>query len=105
MKQVINGKEYEMTASHSERDIYEGCIALMESLVGSFEQYLEYIGVDLKDEAPFNADFRTTEIVERLFLWKTAHSGGTSQSMKCRELGIDPWETVRFEFGNDEEEE
>jgi hypothetical protein len=69
----------------------------MQSLMGRFEEYLDYI--DFKpdsEEERFGTQFYLTEIVERLFLWKTNHSGGTSQRMKLRELGEER-ETVTFE--------
>ena len=90
----------DMTSSHSEREIFDGCVALMQELTGHFERYLEYIGVDIKgedDEERFGVKFYNTVIVERLFLWNTSHSGGTSQRLKCRELGIDDAGTVTFE--------
>lgn len=99
-------KEYDMTSSHSEKDIYEGCLALMNELTDRFYEYLEFLEVDLSEypeEEQFDATFNTTEIVERLFLWRTYHSGGTSQRMKCEELGIDPWKEVHFKFDTDEE--
>lgn len=96
---IIDG--HEMTASHSEADIYKGCVALMQELMNRFEEYLDYIGVEPKedydDEERFCTQFYPTEIVERLFLWNTRHSGGTSQLLKCRELGIDEDKTVIFE--------
>ena len=87
----------DMTSSHSEKEILNGCIALMQSLMGRFEEYLDYI--DFKpdsEEERFGTQFYLTEIVERLFLWKTHHSGGTSQLMKLRELGEER-KTVTFE--------
>ena len=95
---IVDG--YEMTASHSEADIYKGCIALMQELMGRFEDYLDFIGLDPKeaeDEEHFSTAFYPTHIVERLFLWNTGHSGGTSQLMKCREIGIDTDDRVVFE--------
>ena len=89
-----------MTESHSEAEIYKGCIALMQELMGRFEEYLDFIGLDPKeanDEERFATYFYPTHIVERLFLWRTHHSGGTSQRLKCRELGIDDDEEVIFE--------
>lgn len=65
---IVDG--YEMTASHSEADIYMGCIALMQELMGSFEEYLDFIGLDPKDandEERFATYFYPTHIVERLF--------------------------------------
>lgn len=76
------------TESHSERDIYDGCVELMQMLMGRFERYLDFIGVpvtpkeDKDNEEYFSTQFYVTEIVERLFLWNTSHSGGTSTWMK-----------------------
>lgn len=95
---IVDG--HEMTKSHSEKHIYEGCIALMQELMERFEEYLDFIGVEPKepdDEEGFATYFYPTHIVERLFLWHTRHSGGTSQLLKCRELGIDEDKTVIFE--------
>ena len=95
---IVDG--HEMTESHSEAEIYKGCIALMRELMGQFEDYLDFIGLDPKegnDEEHFATYFYPTHIVERLFLWGTQHSGGTSQHLKCEELGIDADEIVIFE--------
>lgn len=96
---IIDG--YEMTASHSEADIYKGCIALMQELMGRFEDYLDFIGLpnptEANEEECFATCFYPTHIVERLFLWNTHHSGGTSQHLKCQELGIDTDKQVIFE--------
>lgn len=100
---------HEMTASHSEADIYKGCIALMQELMGRFEDYLDYIGLDAPTNANREEQFATyfypAHIVERLFLWNTHHSGGTSQLLKCKELGIDSDRTVVFEDTRGAEEE
>ena len=95
---IIDG--HEMTASHSEADIYKGCVALMQELMDRFEEYLDFIGIDPKEvneEERFATYFYPTHIVERLFLWNTHHSGGTSQQLKCKELGIDADKHVIFE--------
>lgn len=93
------------TSSHSEKDIYEGCIALMQELMGRFEEYLDFMDIDRRDrETAFCTSFYPTHIVERLFLWKTRHSGGTSCCMKLNELGIDR-EDVTFDAYDGEEEE
>ena len=100
-------KDYDMTSSHSEKDIYDGCVELMEGLVEEFYDYLDFLGVDLKDypeDEQFKLTMHPTQIVERLFLWKTPHSGGTSQIMKCRELGIDPSKDIHFTFSDYQEE-
>lgn len=83
---------YEMTASHSEKEIYEGCLELMEEISAEWMAYMEdYLGFDPeetnRDELPMFV-FAPEHIVERLFLWHTSHSGGTSQGLKCKELGI-----------------
>lgn len=95
---IVDG--HEMTKSHGEVDVYKGCIALMQELMDRFEEYLDFIGLDPKqaeDEECFSTYFYPAHIVERLFLWNTGHSGGTSQRLKCRELGIDDNKTVIFE--------
>jgi len=102
---IVDG--HEMTASHSETDIYKGCVALMQELMERFEEYLNYIGVEpmgADDEERFYTSFYPTHIVERLFLWNTRHSGGTSQHLKCRELGIDTDNTVIFKDSRNAEE-
>lgn len=94
----------DMTSSHNEADIYKGCISLMDTLTGNFYEWLDFIGVDvvkLDAEEQFVARFYPTEIVERLFLWRTKHSGGTSQRMKCKELGIDADKMVTFDFSEE----
>ena len=98
----------DMTSSHSEKDIYNGCISLMNTLTGRFYEWLDFIGVDitkLDDEEQFCTAFYPTEIVERLFLMKTSHSGGTSQRMKCAELGINTNKMVTFDFSEELENE
>ena len=89
------------TESHSERDIYDGCIALMNQLIYYFEEYLDFVCVKKDDEECFSVGFYPQEIIERLFLWNTSHSGGTSQRAKCRELGIDTGKQVVFEDKRD----
>ena len=103
---IVDG--HEMTKSHSEAEIYRGCISLMQELMGRFEDYLDFIGLDPKeanDEERFATYFYPAHIVERLFLWNTSHSGGTSQLLKCRELGIDEDKTVIFEDRRGTEDE
>ena len=78
-----------MVTSQNEKAIFEGCVDLLQMLMNRFEEYLDYIGFEPDSaEERFCTQFYNTEIVERLFLWKTYHSGGTSQREKCRELGI-----------------
>lgn len=97
----------DMTSSHDEKEIYQGCIALMTDLTGKFYEWLDFIGVDvtkLDKEEQFCISYYPTEIVERLFLWKTTHSGGTSQRMKCNELDIDTDKMITFDFSDELEE-
>ena len=96
----------DMTSSQSEKHIYEECLSLMETLTDRFYDWCEMYGIDMEDlseEERFCTSFSNTEIVERLFLLHTTHSGGTSQRMKCKELGIDPSENISFGFEIPEE--
>ena len=93
----------DMTSSHSEKCIYSGCIRLMNNLVDEFYSYLETIGIDvseLSEDERFRVSYYPTEIVETLFLSHTSHSGGTSQRMKCAELGIDTNKMEDFDFSS-----
>lgn len=112
MKDPDNGfsEDYilSMTTSHSERQIFEGCLSLMHELVDQFREYLEIIGLDVdqmdKDEK-FNTCISYFEIVNKLFLYHTSHSGGTSTRMKMANLGIgDEW-GESFSISEDDEEE
>ena len=108
MKEIINGVAYEMTESHSEKEIYEGCLSLMEGLMDEFYGYLEFLGVDLKEypeDERFKLDINPTDIMYSLFLRRTSHSGGTSCRMKCKELGVDPYKAVKYDYSDYTEEE
>lgn len=88
----------DMIESHSEAEILKGCIALMQELTGRFEDYLDFMNiVPENDEERFVTNFTYFGIVQRLLLWKTSHSGGTSTMEKCQELGFDPGDMVCFE--------
>lgn len=89
---------------HSEREIVVECLGLMDSLVEDFREYLAYVGIDeSEEEFPFSTSKSYFEIVQRLLLIGTRHSGGTSTRAKCRELGFDPSE--RRVFGKEKEDE
>lgn len=95
-----------MIESHSEVEILKGCIALMQELTGCFEEYLDYMGIKPENkEEIFRVNFSHFHIVQRLFLWMTYHSGGTSTIEKCRELSLDPSDVVSFEDARGEEDE
>ena len=78
----------------------------MQELADYFQEYLEWIGYEPesnKDAQAINISY--FHIVQRLFLFHTRHSGGTSTIEKCRELGIKDWsESVAFHFGANQEE-
>lgn len=98
----------EHVESHSESEIVKGCIGLMSEMVGRFESYLDFMGIEPApdgDEQHFCTDFTYGHIVGRLLLWKTTHSGGTSTAEKCAELGFDYYDSVVFEDERGKEEE
>ncbi len=91
------------TASHSERDILDGCLWLLKRLTDEFDAYLD--SVVGPDADRFCVRMTMFEIVQRLFLMRTDHSGGTSTREKCNELGVDAYKEVLFEAGNEVDEE
>lgn len=98
------GEGFYTIHTHSERQIYEGCISLMQGLVEDFQEWLEMQEIEVDDESRFCVNKYPTEIVKRLFLWNTRHSGGTSSRAKCRELGIEDYtRSIVFDVKEDEE--
>lgn len=94
-----------MIESHSEQKIVECCIELMQELVNEFEKYIDYIDIDLTelpDDEHFKVCYTNAEIVNRLLLSTTTHSGGTSTRQKCKELGLDSSKSVEFSFSTEE---
>ena len=90
-----------MIESHSEQKIVECCIGLMQE----FEKYIDYIDIDLTelpDDEHFKVCYTNAEIVNRLLLSTTTHSGGTSTRQKCKELGLDSSKSVEFSFSTEE---
>lgn len=88
----------EHVESHPESEIVNGCVSLMQELTGYFEDYLDFMNiVPENEEERFRVDFSYFHIVQRLMLWKTSHSGGTSTTQKCNELGFDSSACVSFE--------
>lgn len=101
----------ESLSSHSERDIVLGCISLINEVLNGefaiFEQ-LEADGFDFdeyreKSECELGFSLTYFEIVQRLLLYHTSHSGGTSTRAKCRELGFDPNQCVEFQRDMEDE--
>lgn len=94
--------------SHSEKDILNMCISLLDEMVGYFGRYMEWIGYEPTEEEKECGYFGMTyfHIVQKLFLYHTTHSGGCSTLRKCYELGIDnPSDGVRFPLWEDEDDE
>lgn len=95
--------EVSMTYSQSEVKILEGCIALMQHLVDEFAKYLRFMDVRPEsEEEQFRLSMSYFEIVQRLFLWNTNHSGGTSTRMKMKNLGVEG--DVIFKIDPEEDE-
>lgn len=85
-------KELELQ-SHSERDIVEQCIGLMNGVHEDMMEYMEMMDVEHTEGIPaFRYNY--FQIVRRLLLCRTRHGGGTSTRAKCRQLGIDPYGEV-----------
>lgn len=103
-KQNVN-KELE---SHEEKHILKYCISLMWELVGKFEEWYEYVhGEDaikeLCEDEKFCYRMSYFNIVQKLFLLATSHSGGTSTRAKCEQLCVDSSDEIEFSFEDDEE--
>lgn len=92
--------------SHSEKEIYQGCLRLIRQVVNYFEEYLDYLDIhqeDLAEEERFSVALSNFDIVQNLFLFSTTHSGGTSTRKKCKELGLDDSDLIEFRFKSDPE--
>jgi hypothetical protein len=101
------GDEYGNLKSHDEKHILCGCLSLMWTMVDCFQDWLEAVSdcngcISLSDMSDPNVGFTCpmsySEIVNRLFLWSTGHSGGTSTSAKCKLLGVNGYDVVKFQF-------
>lgn len=94
------GSEDGNLKSHSEKDIWKGCLALMHGLLEDVQRWLLFVDInpnDYEGEEKFCYSASCFTMVQRLFLWNTTHSGGTSTMAKMRELGITK-ESEVFEF-------
>lgn len=98
--------QIETVTSHSEKQILDGCIALIQEMCDYFREYLDFIDFEPEcdeEKQPFCMSY--FHIVNRLFLWNTRHSGGNSTRKKCSELGIhDSSENVLFSVWEDDED-
>lgn len=98
----------DVVKSHSEKDTLNMCISLLDEMVGYFGKYMKWIGYEPTEEEKECGYFGMTyfHIVQKLFLYHTTHSGGTSTFKKCHELGIDdPSDGVRFPLWEEEDGE
>lgn len=82
------------TTSHSERDIFNGCIEIMRDMVEDFKEwYIELHGEDalemLEEEDLFGMWVFSRKVVEKLFLEKTDHHDKATCIAKMHELGIE----------------
>jgi hypothetical protein len=78
----------------------------MQKMVDYFQEYLEYLGYDLdklEEDERFAVGMSNMEIVRQLFLQHTGNSGGCSTMDFCEKLGVDPYDSVKFEFEESEE--
>lgn len=90
-------KELELL-SHSEKNIVNGCIDLMEDV---HQKITEFMDQEQREDIPV-LRYTYFEIVKTLLLSGTSHGGGTSTRKKCAQLGIDSYE--EFFIGEIEEE-
>ena len=89
-------KELELP-SHSEKDIVNCCIHLMEDV---HQKITEYMDEKEREDIPV-LRYTYFEIVKTLLLSRTSHGGGTSTRKKCTQLGLDSYE--EFFIGESEE--
>jgi hypothetical protein len=96
---------------NSMRQIYQGCIGLMDYMASEFSDILESLGIDHSDfencfdlgkSEPMEIGVSTSAIVKKLFLSHTTNSGGTSAGNLKKILGVKK-EMERFTLLEDEE--
>jgi hypothetical protein len=89
---------------NSMRQIYQGCIELMDYMASEFTTILENLDIDhsdfekyfdLGEDEPMEIGVSTSAIVRKLFLSRTTNSGGTSTGNLKKILGVKN-ETERF---------
>lgn len=103
---ILCGSEDGNLDSHDERMIYQGCIDLIEDCARQMREWFEMYGYELDcDEIPCIM-FYPAEIVRKLFLRHTRHSGGTSTRAKCIQLGINnSHRMLEFECYSEDEDD
>ena len=90
-----------MVESHGEKEIFKKCVELMQDMVWEFEEYLEYLDIEVAEDERFRVSKTNFEIVQKLFLSTTDHSGGNSTREKCAELGLDSTDYQVFKIPNE----
>jgi hypothetical protein len=89
---------------NSMRQIYQGCIEIMDYMTSEFREILEAFDIDhgdfenyfdLKKDEPMEIGISTSAIVRKLFLSHTHNAGGTSTGNLKKILGVNN-ETERF---------
>ena len=83
------------------KEIYNGCIRLMNQLTESFVSYLIFIGEDVNElkmdeECNIFRGFTNFELVNNLFLFDTKNAGGNSTRELCKELELDDSDMIWF---------
>lgn len=103
-KQNSTNKELE---SHDEKHTLECCISLMQELVNEFAECYRWQhgedaieGLDEEERFCFRKSYFC--VVQELFLLGTNHSGGTSTRAKCKQLGVDSAEEIKFDWSDEE---
>lgn len=99
--------------SHSDKHILMACISLIDGVLNSEYGIYQQLADDDFDFKEFEErwgcklgfSYSYFELVQRLFLFHTTHSGGTSTHAKCRELGVDAGEAVDFSRRLEDDEE
>jgi len=99
---------------NSMRQIYDGCVSLINELVGYFDEAMSYakvsgddladfLGCDHQDNGGVTINISVYDIARELFLSHTENSGGTSTGILLRKLGIDK-DYEEFTFGENEDD-
>lgn len=102
----LKEKEASEVTSHSEKNILNGAISLMETVFRYMIDYMDYMGFEYDnddDEEKPRFEMSNFEIVQRLFLSRTSNSGGTSTRAKCKELGVEDDVMINFEWSEEDE--
>lgn len=95
----------EQTESHDEKSILESCISLMDEVFYAMIKYMKFMEFEFDNE---DEEERPTfsisyfRLVQKLFLSRTNHSGGTSTRQKCVELGVSDDTVIELDWSEEE---